>query len=140
MPERHDEKQSQGTNDCEIADEVGMSRRSRICPGCHTKPGEPFEPVYTDGGDTLYVMDQISDKKNKEETWVEQISLSEAMNRLPENGNATSLNFVSTKAKHRWKLPRKSAFPRHRSAVWKRTHCEPCAIISGHNKQYNMSK
>ena len=26
-----------------------------------------FDPVYTDGGDTLYVMDQISDKKNKEE-------------------------------------------------------------------------
>ena len=40
------------------------------------------EPVYTDGGDTLYVMDQISDKKNKEETWVEHLSLSEAMKRL----------------------------------------------------------
>ena len=26
-----------------------------------------FDPVYSDGGDTLYVMDQISDKKNKEE-------------------------------------------------------------------------
>ena len=36
----------------------------------------------TDGGDTLYVMDQISDKKNKEETWVEHLSLSEAMKRL----------------------------------------------------------
>ena len=30
-----------------------------------------FEPVYTDGGDTLYVMDQISDKKNKEEAWMQ---------------------------------------------------------------------
>ena len=27
-----------------------------------------FEPVYTEGGDTLYVMDQISDKKNKRRT------------------------------------------------------------------------
>ena len=26
-----------------------------------------YDPVYTDSGDTLYVMDQISDKKNKEE-------------------------------------------------------------------------
>ena len=43
-----------------------------------------YEPIYTDGGDTLYVMDQISDKKNKEEVWVEHISLSEAMKKLSE--------------------------------------------------------
>ena len=30
------------------------------------------EPVYSDGGDTLYVMDQVSDRKNKEENWVEE--------------------------------------------------------------------
>ena len=30
----------------------------------------------------MYVMDQISDKKNKEEHWIEDISLKEAMNRL----------------------------------------------------------
>jgi RNA polymerase sporulation-specific sigma factor len=41
-----------------------------------------YDPVYTEGGDTLYVMDQISDKKNKEESWVENLSLSEAMKRL----------------------------------------------------------
>ena len=29
-------------------------------------PMSLYEPVYTDGGDTLYVMDQISDKKNRE--------------------------------------------------------------------------
>ncbi len=47
-------------------------------------PVSLYEPIYTDGGDTLYVMDQISDKKNREERWIEQISLNEAMNRLPE--------------------------------------------------------
>lgn len=41
-----------------------------------------FRSVYTDSGDTLYVMDQISDKKNKEENWVENLSLSEAMKHL----------------------------------------------------------
>ena len=35
-------------------------------------------------GDTLYVMDQISDKKNKEDYWLENLSLQEAMNRLGE--------------------------------------------------------
>ena len=47
-------------------------------------PMSLYEPIYTDGGDTLYVMDQISDKKNKEEVWVEHISLSEAMKKLTE--------------------------------------------------------
>ena len=41
-----------------------------------------FDPVYTDGGDTLYVMDQISDKKNKEENWIEDLSLNDALSRL----------------------------------------------------------
>ena len=43
-----------------------------------------FDPVYTDGGDTLYVMDQISDKKNKEEHWIEDLSLNDALSRLNE--------------------------------------------------------
>lgn len=47
-------------------------------------PVSLFEPVYSEGGDTLYVMDQISDKKNKEDHWLENLSLREAMNRLGE--------------------------------------------------------
>lgn len=50
-------------------------------------PVSLYDPVYTDGGDTLYVMDQISDKKNKEETWVEELSLSDAMKRLNDREN-----------------------------------------------------
>lgn len=45
-------------------------------------PVSLYEPVFSEGGDTLYIMDQISDKKNKEETWVENISLKEAMKKL----------------------------------------------------------
>ena len=47
-------------------------------------PVSLYDPVYTEGGDALYVMDQISDKKNREENWVESISLNEAMQRLDE--------------------------------------------------------
>ncbi len=50
-------------------------------------PVSLYDPVYTDGGDTLYVMDQISDKKNKEETWIEELSLNDAMKRLNEREN-----------------------------------------------------
>ena len=41
-----------------------------------------YEPVYSEGGDTLYIMDQISDKKNKESDWIEHLSLKEAMKKL----------------------------------------------------------
>ncbi|MFD2371080.1 RNA polymerase sporulation sigma factor SigG [Brevibacillus sp. GCM10020057] len=47
-------------------------------------PVSLFEPIYQDGGDPIYVMDQISDEKNKDVTWVEEIALREGMQRLGE--------------------------------------------------------
>ena len=46
--------------------------------------GSLQEPVYNDGGDALYVMDQLSDQTNKEEKWIEDLSLEEAMKHLGE--------------------------------------------------------
>lgn len=69
----------------EIANEVGISKEEiTYAMDAIQSPVSLYEPVYTDGGDPLYVMDQISDKKNREENWVEQLSLSEAMKRLPD--------------------------------------------------------
>ena len=69
----------------EIAQEVGISSEEIVFAlDAIQSPVSLYEPVYTDGGDTLYVMDQISDKKNREERWIETISLNEAMKRLPE--------------------------------------------------------
>ena len=69
----------------EIADEIGMSKEEiTYALDAIQTPVRLFQPVFTDGGDPLYVMDQISDKKNLEENWVEDLSLSEAMKRLPE--------------------------------------------------------
>ncbi len=67
----------------EIAVEIGISKEDiAYALDAIQCPMSLYEPVFTDGGDTLYVMDQISDKKNKEETWIEHLSLSEAMKRL----------------------------------------------------------
>ena len=41
-----------------------------------------YEPVYSEGGDTLYVMDQLSDKKNREENWIQDLALQDAIDRL----------------------------------------------------------
>lgn len=40
------------------------------------------EPVYNDGNDSIYIMDQISDNKNTEEGWAENLTISEAMKKL----------------------------------------------------------
>ena len=69
----------------EIASEIGIAKEEIVyAMGAIQTPVSLFDPVYTEGGDSLYVMDQISDKKNKEENWVESISLREAVERLGE--------------------------------------------------------
>lgn len=45
-------------------------------------PVSLFEPIYHDGGDAIFVMDQISDTKNVDENWIENISIKEAMKKL----------------------------------------------------------
>lgn len=45
-------------------------------------PVSLFEPVYHDGTDALFVMDQVSDDKNTDNSWVENIALSEALKKL----------------------------------------------------------
>lgn len=47
-------------------------------------PVSLYEPVYSDGGETVCVMDQVKDSKNSDETWLEHIALRDAMARLTE--------------------------------------------------------
>ena len=69
----------------EIADEIGISKEDVVfAMDAIQSPMSLQEPVYSDGGDTLYVMDQVSDKKNREDNWVEELSLEAAMERLNE--------------------------------------------------------
>lgn len=67
----------------EIAREMGQNKEDivfaleAICD-----PVSLYEPIYSDGGDTIYVMDQLKDNKNSDEIWLEHIALREAMDRL----------------------------------------------------------
>lgn len=47
-----------------------------------TTPLSLYEPVFSEGGDALYLMDQISDDKENDETWIDNIAIGEAMKRL----------------------------------------------------------
>ena len=67
----------------EIASEIGIDKEEIVYAlDAIQSPVSLYEPVYTEGGDTLYVMDQVSDKKNKEENWVENLALRDAIHRL----------------------------------------------------------
>lgn len=45
-------------------------------------PVSLFEPIYNDGGDPIFVMDQLSDDRQRDEQWVEELALKEGMKRL----------------------------------------------------------
>ena len=67
----------------EIAKEIHIEKEMIVYAlDAIQNPVSLYEPVYTEGGDTLYVMDQISDRKNKEDNWIENLSLQNAMDRL----------------------------------------------------------
>lgn len=57
-----------------------------------------YEPVFHDDGDAIYVMDQVSDTKNTDERWIENIALSEAMKKLsPRERKILNLRFFEGK-------------------------------------------
>lgn len=67
----------------EVAKAIGFSKEDVVYAlDAIQTPVSLFEPIYSEGGDALFVMDQVSDRKNKEDNWIEQISLSEAMKHL----------------------------------------------------------
>ncbi len=45
-------------------------------------PVSLYDPVYSDNGDSIYLMDQISDQRSGEENWIDNIALGEAVKRL----------------------------------------------------------
>ncbi len=62
------------------------------------EPVSLFEPIYNDGGDPILVMDQISDDKNTDQLWLEEICIKEAMKKLNDREkNIVALRFFAGK-------------------------------------------
>ena len=67
----------------EIAGELKMPREEVVFAlDAIQEPISLFEPIYHDGGDPIFVMDQISDEKNQDGNWLEGIAVREAMRKL----------------------------------------------------------
>lgn len=92
-------KHSREPSVSEIANELGLSREEVVFAlDAIQDPISLFEPIYHDGGDPIFVMDQISDEKNQDEDWLEGIAIKEAMMRLSDRErHILSLRFFAGK-------------------------------------------
>ena len=69
----------------EIAKELGVNKEEVVFSlDAIQEPISLQEPVYGDGTENLYIMDQVSDTKNTDEIWTENITILEAMKKLNE--------------------------------------------------------
>ena len=83
----------------QIAKELDIPREEVVfAMDAVVDPVSLFEPVYSDGGDTVTVMDQVRDTKNTDEDWLERIALKEAMAQLsPRERRILALRFSDGK-------------------------------------------
>jgi RNA polymerase sporulation-specific sigma factor len=83
----------------QIAQELAIPREEVVFAlDAIQEPVSLFEPIYNDGGDPILVMDQISDDKNTDEQWLEEISIKEAVKKLNEREkHIVNLRFFSGK-------------------------------------------
>ncbi len=69
----------------EIANELDLKREDIVFAlDAIQEPVSLFEPIYHDGGDPIFVMDQIADEKNENEKWLEVLAVKEALQKLNE--------------------------------------------------------
>ena len=70
---------------CELAKELDLPREEIVfAMDAVVDPVSLFDPIYSDGSDTVCVMDQVKDIKNTDESWLERIALKDAVDKLPE--------------------------------------------------------
>lgn len=78
------EKECEPTVD-EIAQRIGEKKETVLrSMEAIVEPVSIYEPVYSENGDSIYLMDQLSDSNPADEAWLENIALKEAMNNLSE--------------------------------------------------------
>ena len=69
----------------EVADLLGLKREEVVFAlDAIQEPVSLYEPIYSDSGDNLCIMDQVRDTKNTDEMWLDRIALKEAVSHLTE--------------------------------------------------------
>ena len=76
------------------------------------EPVSLYEPVFSDGGDTIYVMDQVGDG-NDDRNWLDEIALKQAINDLNDREKRIlSMRFFQ--GRRRWRSPQRSGSAKRR--------------------------
>lgn len=89
MKEELENEKSEEPNLTEVAKELGIPREDIVqALDAIQDPISLFEPVYHDGGDPIYVMDQVSDEQNDDDNWLEGIAVREALRKLDKREKA----------------------------------------------------
>ena len=83
----------------QIAKELDIPREEVVfAMDAVVDPVSLFDPVYSDGGDTVCVMDQVRDTRNTDENWLDQIALREAVDKLsPREQHILAMRFYDGK-------------------------------------------
>ncbi|WP_082234252.1 RNA polymerase sporulation sigma factor SigG [Halobacillus massiliensis] len=69
----------------EIAEKMGIPHEDVVfAMDAIQDPVSLFEPIYNDGGDPIYVVDQLKDDREKDSIWLDELSLREGMKKLNE--------------------------------------------------------
>ena len=82
-----------------IAKELDLPREEVVfAMDAVVDPVSLFDPVYSDGGDTVCVMDQVRDTRNTDESWLDRIALREAVDKLsPREQRILAMRFYDGK-------------------------------------------
>lgn len=83
----------------QIANELDLPREEVVfAMDAVVDPVSLFDPVYSDGGDTVCVMDQVRDTRNTDESWLDRIALREAVDKLsPREQRILAMRFYDGK-------------------------------------------
>ena len=83
----------------EIAKELGVAREEvSLALDAIADPVSLYEPVYSENGDSVYVMDKICDTGNTDENWLERIAITQAIEKLsPREKRIITLRFFRGK-------------------------------------------
>lgn len=83
--ERLSAKLSREPTNAEIAKELDRTENEVVnALDSIADPISLYEPIYTDNGDSVYVLDQIKDDKNTDDQWLDEIAISQAIGKLSE--------------------------------------------------------
>ena len=81
--ERYTKEHGKEPNISEIAKELGVQKEEiSFSFDAIQDPVSLQEPVYNDGSESIYIMDQVKDSKNTDELWAEKMTINEVMKKL----------------------------------------------------------